>query len=160
MDRRVCWTTIHGVAKNWTQLSRHTFYHHEWPLVVAQHQRICLPMQYMWVQFLGWEDPLEKEVATHFSVLAWEIPWTEEPGGLQSMGPQRVGHILATQQILSSELCVKGIQNCWTLVLKMFFLNGFPSIKLKQVSNLSSILFKKKLNSRFPQTKKLFANIC
>ena len=45
-----------------------------------------------WVQSLGWEDPLEKEVATHCSVLAWRIPWTEEPGGLQSMGSQRVGH--------------------------------------------------------------------
>ena len=39
-----------------------------------------------WVQSLGWEDPLEKEMATHSSVLAWRIPWTEEPGGLQSMG--------------------------------------------------------------------------
>ena len=44
------------------------------------------------VQSLGWEDPLEKEMATHFSVLAWRIPWTEEPGGLQSMRSQRVGH--------------------------------------------------------------------
>ena len=44
------------------------------------------------VQFLGQEDPLEKEIATHSSILAWEIPWTEEPGGLQSMGLQRVGH--------------------------------------------------------------------
>ena len=43
------------------------------------------------VRFLGWEDPLEKEVATHSSVLAWEIPWTEEPGGLQPRGSQRVG---------------------------------------------------------------------
>ena len=41
---------------------------------------------------LGWEDPLEKEMATHSSILAWIIPWTEEPGGLQSMGSQRVGH--------------------------------------------------------------------
>ena len=45
-----------------------------------------------WVQSLGWEDPLEKEMATHSSTLAWRIPWTEEPGGLQSMGSQRVGH--------------------------------------------------------------------
>jgi len=45
-----------------------------------------------WVQSLGWEDPLEKEMATHSSVLARRIPWTEEPGGLQSMGWQRVGH--------------------------------------------------------------------
>ena len=41
---------------------------------------------------LGWEDPLEKEMATHSSILAWKISWTEEPGGLQSMGSQRVGH--------------------------------------------------------------------
>ena len=45
-----------------------------------------------WVQSLGWEDPLEKEMATHSSILAWKIPWTEEPGRLQSMGSQRVGH--------------------------------------------------------------------
>ena len=47
---------------------------------------------------LGWEDPLEKEMATHSSILAWEIPRTEEPAGLQSMGLQRVGHDLATEQ--------------------------------------------------------------
>ena len=46
-------------------------------------------MQKMWVQSLGWEDPLEKEMVTHSSILAWEIPWTEEPGGLQSMGSQK-----------------------------------------------------------------------
>ena len=49
-------------------------------------------MQEMWVRSLGWEDPMEKEMATYSSVLAWEIPWTEEPGRLQSMGSQRVGH--------------------------------------------------------------------
>ena len=46
----------------------------------------------MWVQSLGWEDPLEKEMATHSSILAWRIRWTGEPGRLQSMGSQRVGH--------------------------------------------------------------------
>ena len=46
----------------------------------------------MWVRSLGREDALEKEVATHSSILAWRIPWTEEPGGLQSMGLQRVRH--------------------------------------------------------------------
>ena len=45
-----------------------------------------------WVQSLGQENPLEKEMAMHSSILAWKIPWTEEPGGLQSMGSQRVGH--------------------------------------------------------------------
>ena len=47
--------------------------------------------QEMWVRSLGREDPLKKEMATHSSILAWRIPWTEEPGGLQSMGSQRVG---------------------------------------------------------------------
>ena len=51
-----------------------------------------LPMQEMYIQSLVWEDPLEKEVATHSSILAWDIPLTEEPGGLQSMGSLRVGH--------------------------------------------------------------------
>ena len=50
------------------------------------------------VGFLGQEDPLEKEMATYSSILAWKIPWTEEPGGLQSMGLQRVGHDLVTKQ--------------------------------------------------------------
>ena len=49
-------------------------------------------MQEMWVPSLGQEDPLEEEIATQSSILAWRIPWTEEPGGLQSMGLQRVGH--------------------------------------------------------------------
>ena len=49
-------------------------------------------MQETWVQFLGWEDPLEKEMAILSSTLAWKIPWMEEPDRLQSMGSQRVGH--------------------------------------------------------------------
>ena len=53
----------------------------------------CLPtMRETWVRSLGREDPLEKEMATHSSTLAWKIPWTEKPGRLQSMGSQRVGH--------------------------------------------------------------------
>ena len=47
-------------------------------------------VQETWVRSLGWEDPLEKEMATHSSILAWRIPWTEEPAGLQFMGSQRV----------------------------------------------------------------------
>ena len=56
-------------------------------------------MQETWVRSLGWEDPLEEEMATHSSVLAWDIPWTEELGGLQSMGSHRVGHDLAHKHI-------------------------------------------------------------
>ena len=48
-------------------------------------------MQETWVLSLDWEDPLEMEMATHFSILAWKIQWTEEPGGLQSMGSQKDG---------------------------------------------------------------------
>ena len=59
--------------------------------LVAQRLK-CLPaMRETWVGSLGWEDPLEKEMATYSSVLALRIPWTEEPGGLQSTGSQRVG---------------------------------------------------------------------
>ena len=55
-------------------------------------------MKETWVGSLGQEEPLEKETATHSSILAWRTPRTEEPGGLQSMGSQRVGHNLATEQ--------------------------------------------------------------
>ena len=59
-----------------------------WASLVAQMVR-CLPAVWeTWVQSLGWEDPLEKEMATHCSILAWKIPWTEDPVGLQSMGSQ------------------------------------------------------------------------
>ena len=56
---------------------------------MAQWQRIHLPMQEMRVQTLGREDPLKKEMAAHSTTLAWRIPWTEKPGGLQSMGSQK-----------------------------------------------------------------------
>ena len=55
-------------------------------------------LQETWVRSLGGEDPLKKELATHFSILAWETPWIEEAGRLQSMGSRRVGHDLATKQ--------------------------------------------------------------
>ena len=59
---------------------------------VAHMVKNLLAMQETQVRSLGWEDPLEKGMATHSSILTWEIPWTEEPGGLQSMGSQTVGH--------------------------------------------------------------------
>ena len=60
--------------------------------LVAQAVKNPPAVQETWVQSLGWEDPLEKGMATHSSILVWRTPWTEEPGGLQSMGSQRVGH--------------------------------------------------------------------
>ena len=56
----------------------------------------------------GWEDPLEKGVAIHSSILAWRIPWTEEPGGLRSMGSQRVRHDWATNTFNDNDLSPKG----------------------------------------------------
>ena len=54
--------------------------------LVAQMEKNLPAMHKTWVQSLGWEDPLEKRMATHFSIFVWRIPWTEEPGGLQSWG--------------------------------------------------------------------------
>ena len=59
---------------------------------MAQTVKNLPAMRQTWIRSLGWEDPLEKGMATHSSILAWSIPWTEEPGGLQSMGLQRVRH--------------------------------------------------------------------
>ena len=60
--------------------------------LVAQRLKRLPAMRETWVRSLGQEDPLEKEMATHSSILAWRIPWMEKPGGLQSMGSQRVRH--------------------------------------------------------------------
>ena len=60
--------------------------------LVAQTVKRLSAMQETWVRSLGWEDPLEKEMSAHSSILAWTIPWTMEPGRLLSMGSQRVGH--------------------------------------------------------------------
>ena len=69
--------------------------------LVAQMVKDLPAMQETWVWSLGWEDPLEKGTAAHSSILAWRIPWTEEPGRLQSMGSQRVGHDQVTSTHLS-----------------------------------------------------------
>ena len=75
---------VHGVKKSRTQLSGFHFI----PSLVAEMVKNLPAMQETWVQFLGQEDPLEKEIETHSSILAWRIPWREEPGRLQSMGSQ------------------------------------------------------------------------
>ena len=86
MDREAWWVTVHGVAKSGTQLSdyAHTKRTDE-PIC-----RAAVEMQKTRVRSLGWED-LEKEMATQSRILAWEIPWTEEPGGLQFMVLQKSG---------------------------------------------------------------------
>ena len=63
-----------------------------WAFLVTQMVKNLPAMWETWVQSLGWEDPLKEGMATHSSILAWRIPWTEESGGFQPMGSQRVGH--------------------------------------------------------------------
>ena len=65
---------------------------YSWASLGAQIVKNLPAMRETWVRSLGWEDPLEKEMATHSSILAWRIPWTEQPGRPQSMGSKRVGH--------------------------------------------------------------------
>ena len=72
------------------------------------------------VQSLGQEDPLEKEMATHSSILAWRIPWTEDPAGLQFMGSQRAGHDLATKQQQQADIC-PGKRKGWGLCVCVFW---------------------------------------
>ena len=75
-------------------------------------------MQETWVRSLGWEDPLEKEMATHSSILAWRILWTEEPDGLQSTGSQRVGHNWANLLYFTLLYSTKAVDElCFLLLL-------------------------------------------
>ena len=98
MDREAWRAVIHGVAKNRTRLSDWTELNWEAFLssLVAQRLKSLPPMWETQVRSLGREDPLEKEMVTHSSILAWRIPWTEKPGRLQSTGSQRVRHDWAT----------------------------------------------------------------
>ena len=82
------WATVDKVTKGSDTAEGLTL----WTSLVAQTVK-CLPTMWeTWVRSLGWEDPLEKEMATHSSFLVWKIPWTEDPGRPQSMGSKRVGH--------------------------------------------------------------------
>ena len=80
---------VHFLWKNEKLLESRLSY---WASLVTQAVMNLPAMQEAWVLCLGQEEPMEKKMATHSSILAWEIPWTEEPGGLQSMGLQRVKH--------------------------------------------------------------------
>ena len=82
----------HGPAKMTWKINHCMYILIQWASLVAQTVKNLPAMQVTWVPSLGQEDSLEKGMATHSSILAWRIPWTEEPGGLQSVGSQRVRH--------------------------------------------------------------------
>ena len=78
----------------------------------------CLPsMQETWVWSLGGEDPLEKEMTTHSGILAWKTPWMEKPGGLQSMGSQRVGHDWVTSLFTGYSMCTYVSLSSWAIMI-------------------------------------------
>ena len=91
-----------------------------WASLVAQQKRIHLPLQERQVWSLGSEDALEKEVATHSSILAWRIPWTEETGGLQSTGSKRAGYDWATNTTAIGDISGGGPQRAHKLLLSLF----------------------------------------
>ena len=95
MDREAWCAVVHGVTKSWTRLSDSTELYplqYSWASLVVQMVKNLPAMWETWVPSLGWDSPLEESMATHASILTWRIPLTEKPGGLQSMGLQRVRH--------------------------------------------------------------------
>ena len=99
---------FHGLFSPWgckesdtTEQLSFNFILSSWASLVAQMVKNLPSMQEIQVQSLGWENHLEKEMSTHSNILAWRIPWTEEPGGLQAMGSQWVGHNTTERLILS-----------------------------------------------------------
>ena len=91
--------SIISYGKTWTKVLANTIYFPGFPCgSVVKNLSAKQETQMLWVRFLNHEDPLEKGMTTYSSVLAWRIPQTEEPGGLQSTGSQRAGHDSATKQ--------------------------------------------------------------
>ena len=115
--------------------------------LVAQMVKRLSTMRETQVQAMGWEDPLEKEMAIHSSTIAWKIPWTEEPGRLQSMGLQRVGHNWATSLSLY-DICHK------TTVAKRWFAFCFPTAKRNwsEGNEILHNLFSPRVQSKLPNT--------
>ena len=123
--------------------------HESWASPVAQLVNSLPAMQENRVQSLGWEDPLEKEMATHSSILAWRNPWTEEPGGLQNMGSQRVGHDWGTNtryviQLLRVSVTTRG---CLILVSRLVIRTS-PPFKVVQFTRKTKRRQEKKTQSK------------
>ena len=95
---------------------------------MAQRLKYLPAKRETWVRSLGREDPLEKEMATHSSTLAWKIPWMDQPGRLQSMGSQRVGHDSATSLIL--------LQDFWGTSLVAQMVKRLPAMRETWVQSL------------------------
>ena len=124
---------------------------------MAQRLKHLPAMRETQVRFLGWEDPLEKDMATHSSTLAWRIPWKEEPGRLQSMGLQRVRHDWVTNYYYP--LIIQYALDFWVITKNLFLVTwsfqqtGFGQAEFQQFSLLSAealILLSLKHTRPFP----------
>ena len=126
------WTAAHQASLSITNSQSFT-QTHVWTSLVAQTVK-CLPtMQETWVQSLGQEDPLEKEIATHCSTLAWKIPWVEEPGRLQSMGSQNVRLNWVTSLSFFSFMSIESVMPSNHLILccpLLLLPSMFPNIRV------------------------------
>ena len=99
-------------------------------------------MQKAWVQSLGWEDSLEMEMATHCSILAWTIPWTEGPGGLQSMGSQTARHDLGTEYTCTISLFVYKLISMQTISVCVYKLTNLIYFIYTKIYKILYILYK------------------
>ena len=178
MERGVWQATVHGVTRVGHDWAVHACFKHCESLhtcniqyytstisLVAQFVKNLPAVQETQVQFLGWEDPLEKEMAIHSSIVAWRIPWTEEPGGLQSMGFARVGHDLLAKLLLLLYFNLKmnkiNLRATWILSLIEYFLiylryNSSSYIFLLFNSNNTQICADKRENSLSPPRPDVF----
>ena len=129
MNNRLCYTTFPPHVMHISWLLYFLFYIGiQLAFLVAQMVRNLPEMQVTWILSLDREDPLGKEMATCSSILAWRIPWAEEPGGLQSTGSQRVGHSWATNIFTfnSFKWTAKLLSHTYTCILS---LPDFPPIQ-------------------------------
>ena len=141
----------------------------EWPKgasLVVQRLKHLPAMSKTWVRFLVREDPLEKEMATHSSILAWRIPWREEPGRLQSTGSQRVGHNWATSLSLSLSKGKSGLVKwiCRLIILQSGSEGSLPNTWTKailegdQKTTIEKGKYLKKYRLNPPELKKKTSN--
>ena len=144
MDREAWRAAIHGVTKSWTRLSDWTELNWwlTWASLIAKSVKNLPSGQETWVWSLGWEDPLEKEMATHSRIFAWRIPWTDEPGRLHIVhGVARVGHDLATKERERwlTFLFLKCSPNITKISNQFYFVNQWKSLYLIMhfIQNLS-----------------------
>ena len=140
MNRKAWQAIVHGVAKSQTRLGdqvQHSTKTMRGASLVAQMLKNLPAMQETWIQSLGWEDPLEKGMHTHSSILIWTIPWTEEPGRLQFMGSLRAGPDWVTKTFTFLGMIIHSL---WTNCPCVYLSSSVFILPICQLPSLSSWL--------------------